>query len=281
MALDGKTLQDVIRVPQTEQLDQRKKLETIHSELEKLFDLKYANISRFSANNFVVEVNQLIKITDSFINENETQANSFLREAVKYMTAGDDAKIHPNDPYLKALREIRGALWNIFVALNYRDLTFEALIKTQKRLLDLVEQTKDIEVETRKLDSEKSIYTDVVNILKQQLTDSEKRSADREKQLMDQVLKLSGAVQRIESKVQQEIDTQTEGKEPMKQEARSEEELPEGELTDIEKNILRTTKSKKRAIEYLSKRHPNWRNSTIAQLLGVDEAYVSTTKVSE
>jgi len=277
MTLDNKVLQEVIRVQSTEQFEQKKKIDNVQAELEKIFDYKYTNLSRFNAKNFTSEVNQIMKIVDSFINENETQANNFLREASKLIKAGEDANIHPNDPYLKAIREVRGALWNIFISLNYRDLSFEALIKTQKKLLEIVEATKDVELETQKLGAERSLYDSFIKTLEGQLKSSDERAERREKMLLDQITKLSNTINRIENKVE-EIDTQIDTGAPIVEPAQPEEDLGEGILSDLEKNMLKITKSKKRAIEYLTKRHPNWTNSTIAKILGVDEVYVSQCK---
>jgi len=277
MTLDSKTLQEVIRVQSTEQFEQKKKIDTVQSDLEKIFDYKYSNLSRFNAKNFTGEVNQIIKIVDSFISENETQANNFLKESSRWIKAGEDANIHQNDPYLKAIREMRGALWNIFISLNYRDLTFEALIKTQNKLMNIVEATKDVELETQKLTSEKGIYDSVIKTLQEQMKAAEERSANREKMLMEQLLKISGVVQRVESKVQ-EIDTQMDTGVSITEPVHPEEELPEGQLSLLEKQIMGTMKSKKRMVEYISKRHPGWKNTTIAEILGVDTVYVAQCK---
>ena len=206
-------------------------------------------------------------------------ANNFLREASKLIKAGEDANIHPNDPYLKAIREMRGALWNIFISLNYRDLSFDALIKTQIKLMDILEQTKDTELETQKLSAEKNLYDSMFKTLEGQLKSSEERAERREKVLLDQITKLSNAMSRIESKVV-EIDEDIDEKGSSKQIEETSEPLPEGELTQLEKQVIGTMKSKKKMIEYLTKRHPKWTNSTIAGLLGVDEVYVSQFRVS-
>lgn len=279
MTLDIKTLQEVIKVQSTEQHEQEKKINNLQNDFDKIFNYEFKSLTRFNANNFTNKVNQTLKIVDSFINENETQANSFLRESSKFIQAAEDANIHPNDPYLKAIREMRGALWNIFISLNYRDQSFWALIETQKRLMEVIDATRDVELETQKMTSEKGIYDSVIKSLQEQLKSSEDRSAAREKMLMEQLLKISGSLSRVESKVQ-EIDVQTESVQDQNQ-GRQEapvEELPEGQLSLLEKQIMGTMKSKKRMIEYISKRHPGWKNTSIAEILGVDEVYVAQCK---
>jgi hypothetical protein len=182
MPLDDKVVQTVISAKNEEMSQVEQRFRELDKTIETLLEVQYPHIDRLTAKAFVDAVKRVLKQMDTFVQENEEQANEFFRAALKDLDLAEK-EMPEGDPYRRVVRELRGAIKHMYVARGYRDLTFGLQLQEAEKLLKIIEDLKDTALEVQRHEAEKSIYDDVINTLKEE--NKEVRTENR--RLLDRV----------------------------------------------------------------------------------------------
>jgi len=132
----------------------------LRTKLETVIKIEFKNMTRQNAESYYEKVMAVVDTVDTFVKENETDVNVYLKKAMESKKLAEKKGYPQTDPYYAAFRTSQEAIHNLSKTIKLRDLTLWALITTSETFLEMLKEIRHIEFEKQKLETQRTVYED-------------------------------------------------------------------------------------------------------------------------
>jgi len=265
-----------------------KKLEQLSSDISKILEYDFKEINRFNAKTKIQKLYDKLTLADAWLQDLGQRYNEKLNEIRNNLDPKnlDGFPFEPGDPYHRSMKEAKEALDVANLQLTLMHMFIETTMTAMETLLSIIEQTKDIEVETIKMQQEEKLIDKVFKRFEADLANRDEAfnklvdNMDKWTLMVQQLVVIIKSIlppEELARIFSQAEKPKSEGKH---ESAEEQQPVPDGQITPEDQDRIKDMTNAD-AVRYLDKKYPHFKTVTIAKLVDCSPTQVSTYRIKK